>query len=140
MQASLVKVLFIIGLFLVLFVGLPLHLGLPVSKMYLITKIKPITPLTPIYYVQLIRERAQELFVFGDEDRAYFELTIAQKRIAEAEYLKSQDLGMMSRNQSELALWSDIKAANLMAKIQDKIDIKYLRDMQEMNQKRLELL
>lgn len=134
---GLFKLWIIFGLMLFLLIGMPISLGLPVSRVYMVGVIKPITPLSPIFYLKVMREGLQKRFVFGEEGLAYFELTIAEKRIVEAEYLNALNLGKMSQNQSELAIWSDIKAANLMDRIQDKIDIKYLRGMLEKNQKRL---
>lgn len=128
------------GLVLLLLIGIPITLGLPMNKIYMISQLKPVTPLTSIYYLKVARENMQKRFVFGEEDLAYFELTIAEKRISEAEYLKAKDLSKISENQIKLAQLSNIKATKLIEKIQNKVSVEYLLVMERKNQQRLENL
>lgn len=85
-----------------------------------------ITPLSPLYLVKLTREYLQSLFVFGDEDLAYFNLTLASKRLKEAEILKENKQYIVELRQVKLAKNYQKIADRYVDTLRDKVDINYL--------------
>ena len=128
------KLLIIVGLIFGLLFTIPISLGLPIEKIYLVSHVRPITPLTPLFYLKVFREYMQQQFVFGDEDQAYFHLTLARKRIAEGAYLKSLGLTKMADRQRWLAENEQRIGFNKADKMSDKVDVEYLRSMHNRNQ------
>lgn len=121
-------------------IGVPISLGLPVNKIGMISRVSPVTPLTPLYYVKLLRERAQNFFVIGDEDNAYFKYTVAGKRLGEANFLRSVGLDQMASRQKESARRLIAEADGHTEKVRHKVDVQYLRQMRADNQQLLQQL
>lgn len=71
----------------------------------------------PIYQIRLLREHIQSKFVFGDEDTAYWHLTIAQKRIKDGH--------------PAAAKVHKLQAQGYISQLKDKTDINYLVDLLE---------
>jgi hypothetical protein len=134
------KILVIICLIVFLVIGVPISLGLPVNKIGMISRVSPVTPLTPLYYVKLLRERAQSFFVFGDEDSAYFKYTLASKRLSEATFLRSVGLDQMVSRQKESARRLITEADRHTEKVRDKVDVQYLRQMKSDNEQLIQAL
>lgn len=106
----------------------------------MISRVSPVTPLTPLYYVKLLRERAQSFFVFGDEDSAYFKYTLASKRLSEATFLRSVGLDQMVSRQKESARRLITEADRHTEKVRDKVDVQYLRQMKSDNEQLIQAL
>lgn len=85
-----------------------------------------ITPLSPIYSLKIAREYFQSQFVFGDEDLANFKLTIADKRLKEAEVLKKNQQYTLAFKQLNLAKNYQQIADRYIENLKDKVDINYL--------------
>lgn len=128
------KLLIIAGLVFGLIFTVPISLGLPIRKIYLVGKVRPITPLNPLFYVKVFREHMQQQFVFGDEDLAYFHLTLARKRINEGLFLKSIGVEKIAKRQLWLAEKEQGIGISKLDKLSEKVDVEYLRSMQSANQ------
>lgn len=94
-------------------------------------------PPSPIYLVKITRESVQDLFVFGDEDRAYWLLTKAEKRISEAEKLKSRSMSFLASMQSDAAKKYQTEAMDIITSLKDKVNTNYLTDKYNQNKDRL---
>lgn len=112
------------GLFLsAVFVGLIVFLGS--------------APPSPVYFIKISRETIQDLFIFGDEDRAYWLLTKAEKRISESEKLKSRNIGLLAKFQSDTAQNYQNEAKKIIDLLKDKLNTNYLIDKYNQNSDRL---
>lgn len=85
-----------------------------------------ITPLSPVYPFKIAREYFQSLFVFGDEDLAYFNLTLADKRLKEAEVLQRNQQYILALKQLNMAKNYQSIANEYTKILKDKVDINYL--------------
>ncbi len=97
-------------------------------------------PPSPVYLIKISRETMQNFFVFGDEDKAYWLLTRAEKRISEAEKLKNKNLNFLARYQSETAKVYQFEAEEIIISLKDKINTNYLQDKYNQNKDRLNIL
>lgn len=98
------------------------------------------TPPSPLYYLKIARETVQTFFIFGDEDKANWLLTRAEKRIAEAEKLRSKKLDSLAQMQVDTAKTYQSEAEIILQDLSNKTNITYLRDKYNQNQDRLKLL
>lgn len=94
-------------------------------------------PPSPIYFVKISRESIQNLFVFGPEDQAYWLLTKAEKRISEAEKLKTRHLSILADFQSGTARRYQNQALEMINSLKDKVNTNYLTDKYNQNKDRL---
>lgn len=131
MRLGAAQKVWLIGICMIIFaIGIPISLGLPINRIAEIRRMRPVTPLTPIYYLKIGRENLQKLFVFGDEDMAHFRLTIAQKRINEAQFLRSIGLVMMAGYQKNIAIREmSIGESYLQKLVKKQVDVDYLLKM-----------
>ena len=96
------------------------------------------SPPSPLYYLKVSREFLQSFFIFGSEDKANWYLTLAEKRISEAEQLKSKRLNFIAQKQIKIASEYQKEAEKLLLYLQDKTNINYLLDKFNQNRIRLE--
>lgn len=85
-------------------------------------------PPSPVYLLKITRESLQSYFIFGDEDKAFWALTKAEKRITEAEYLKSKNMNYLADKQVKSAKDYQLEADIIIANLKDKVDRNYLID------------
>lgn len=97
-------------------------------------------PPSPIYFVKITREYIQNFFIFGDEDKAFWVLTKAEKRISEAEILKSKNINYFSSLQLESAKNYQKEADRLITSLKDKVNRNYLIDKYNQNEDRIKAL
>lgn len=94
-------------------------------------------PPSPVYFIKISRETMQDFFIFGDEDRAYWLLTKAEKRISESEKLKSGNIGLFAKLQSDTAKNYQNEAKKIIDSLKDKMNTNYLIDKYNLNSDRL---
>lgn len=82
----------------------------------------------------------QSLFIFGDEDRANWILTLADKRLNEAQKLRLKKLNYFSAFQINTALKYQNEAQGLLEILKNKTNIIYLRDKYNQNDEKLKNL
>lgn len=82
----------------------------------------------------------QAFFIFGDEDKANWLLTLADKRLAEAEKLKVKKLDFIALVQINTAREYQVEAENLLEGLKNKINITYLKDKFNQNNEKLKNL
>lgn len=84
------------------------------------------TPLSPLYYLKTSREFMQSLFVFGDEDKAYWYFTLAEKRLVESKSLQNKHLNWLAKIQLNTAKGYFDQGNNYLKNLIDKADVNYL--------------
>lgn len=87
---------------------------------------RQITPVTPLYLVKTSRESLQGMFVFGDLDTAGWELTLADKRIAEAQLLKTRGLETFADQQQKMAEQHQDRAQRIITLLRSDTNVDYL--------------
>lgn len=97
-------------------------------------------PPSPLYYVKISRETIQSYFIFGEEDRANWLLTRADKRITEAQKLKEKNLNFLAQIQIKTAWDYQREVGILLEDLKNKTNITYLRDKSNQNLDRLKIL
>ena len=97
-------------------------------------------PPSPFYYLKITRESIQTFFIFGAEDKANWLLTRAEKRITEAEKLKTKRLSFFANSQIETAHHYQSEAQVLIEDLKNKTSTTYLVDKYTQNNDRLNLL
>lgn len=97
-------------------------------------------PPSPLYFLKISRESIQTFFIFGDEDKANWLLTRAEKRITEAEFLKSKNLQILSGMQITTADQYQNEASKILDFLSDKTNTNYLQDRYKQNSDRLSKL
>lgn len=97
-------------------------------------------PPSPLYFLKVSRESVQSLFIFGDEDRANWILTLADKRLNEAQKLRLKKLNYFSAFQINTALKYQNEAQGLLEILKNKTNIIYLRDKYNQNDEKLKNL
>src|SRR3989344_5866359 len=96
-----------------------------------------VTPLSPLYYAKIFREFMQSKFIFGTEEKVYRYFSLADKRITEAQYLLSAGAVILAGKQAGLAADYQKKGSEYLINLKDKVDINYLLQMENENNKRL---
>lgn len=119
---------------------LGVFLKIPPGKFWLAFIPKTITPISPLYPVKLIREYFQSLFIFGDEDGAYWELDLAEKRLKEASFLNHYALAAVTLRQVKTAAQYQKLAKEKIDYLSDKTNVTYLLDKYQSNQDQLKSL
>lgn len=109
---------------------------LPILLISLIVFFKSAPP-SPIYLIKISREYIQNFFIFGDEDKAFWVLTKAEKRISEAEILKSKNINYLANLQLESAKNYQKEADTLITSLKDKVNRNYLIDKFSQNEDRI---
>ncbi len=89
------------------------------------------------FYLLVVREEVQSLFVVGNEDNANWNLTRSEKRMNEAKIFKIIHLGFLSQRQLDLARVFQTKAASFIEKERDHADINYLLQKLKQDQDKL---
>lgn len=97
-------------------------------------------PPSPFYYLKASRELIQSVFIFGTEDKANWILTLADKRLVEAEKLKMKKLDFIAAFQIKTARNYQFEAESLLEILKDKTNTTYLRDKYNQNSDRLKKL
>lgn len=97
-------------------------------------------PPSPLYFLKVSREFAQSLFIFGMEDRANWLLTLADKRLSEAQRLKIKKLDYFSALQIATALKYQNEAERMLEILKNKTNIIYLQDKYNQNDEKLKNL
>ena len=97
-------------------------------------------PPSPLYYLKITRETLQTFFIFGDEDKANWLLVRTEKRITEAEKLKSKNLDFLADMQIQTAKNYQVDSKSLLDYLKDKTNINYLTDRYNQNEDRLKAL
>lgn len=97
-------------------------------------------PPSPLYYLKITRETLQTFFIFGDEDKANWLLVRTEKRITEAEKLKSKNLDFLANIQIQTARNYQSESKVLLDYLKDKTNINYLTDRYNQNEDRLKAL
>lgn len=92
----------------------------------IVAAIGPASPISPINQLKVGRERLQEVFVLGDMDRAEWYLTLAEKRITEADQLVAAGLPSLGQLQKVVAKKEYLKSQKYITGLKDKADINYL--------------
>lgn len=116
---------------------LGIFLKVPPAKLWLVFAPKTITPINPLYPVKLTREYFQSLFIFGDEDGAYWELDLAEKRLKEASFLNRYGLAAVTLRQVKTAAQYQKLAKEKIDYLSDKTNVTYLLDKYQSNQDQL---
>jgi hypothetical protein len=94
-------------------------------------------PPSPVYFIKISRETLQSLFIFGEEDRASWALTLAEKRITEAEKLNAKKMDFLADNQLRIAENYQSEAEVLIESLKDKVNRNYLFDKFRANSDRI---
>jgi hypothetical protein len=123
--------------FLVLFFGWVIYWGITPKSISLIVDIHKITPVSPLYYIKTGRESLQSLFVFGDQDLSFWDFTLAQKRLEEAQALQSYSLKKPTQMQIDLAKKYQQEGITHLNRLIDKIDVNYLIKLRDDNKRKL---
>jgi hypothetical protein len=97
-------------------------------------------PPSPLYYLKISRETIQSFFIFGDEDNANWYLVRAEKRLREAEKLKSKNWNSFAQMQISIAMDYQNQAQALLGKLKDKTNTTYLKDRYNQNDEKLKAL
>jgi hypothetical protein len=97
-------------------------------------------PPSPVYYLKVTRESIQTFFIFGSEDKAGWFLTRADKRITEAEKLKTKHLDFFASQQIRTAMDYQSHAQIMLEDLKNKTSITYLTDKYTQNSDRLKTL
>jgi hypothetical protein len=97
-------------------------------------------PPSPLYYLKISRETIQDFFIFGEEDKANWLLTKADKRLAEAEKLKAKNLDFFADRQIITAKNYQAESEALLTYLSDKTNTTYLKDRFSQNNDKLRLL
>lgn len=97
-------------------------------------------PPSPLYYLKIGRESVQSLFIFGDEDQTNWLLTRADKRLTEAEKLKSRGLNFFADIQINTAKQYQSEAEVLLEDLKNKTNIIYLKDKYNQNLEKMNKL
>ena len=82
-----------------IFVFLLIYSLIHLKHLFLVFNPQKITPISLFYPLVISREHLQSLFVFGDEDKCFWHLVLAQKRINEAQILFDHSLLPYGRKQ-----------------------------------------
>ena len=96
-------------------------------------------PPSPLYYLKITRETIQSYFIFGQEDRANWLLTRADKRISEAQKLKDKNLDFLAQIQTNIAWEYQWEVDELLRDLKNKTNITYLTDKSNQNLDRLKI-
>lgn len=97
-------------------------------------------PPSPLYFLKIARESVQSVFIFGMEDRANWLLTLADKRLNEAQKLRLKKLNYFSAFQIDTALKYQNEAEVMLEILKNKTNITYLRDKYNQNDEKLKNL
>ncbi len=99
---------------------------LTLGSALLIIDPKHVTRVSPFYAVVKAREYLQSLFIFGNQDLTNWHLTLAQKRVEEAQTLKRVQLFNLM-NQVIAELRNEMEIANYFLDLEKgKSDVNYL--------------
>ncbi len=89
------------------------------------------------YTIKTTRETIQSQFIFGDEEQAFWKFNLVDKRLDEAATLKKIGLTSLSQRQVKLAQEYQNQAETHLNKLINVIDVNYLLELRDKNQKRL---
>ena len=90
-------------------------------------------PPSPFYYLKITRETIQTNFIFGTEDKANWLLTRADKRLTEAQKLKSKGFNTLAETQIQTAIDYQKQSEILLLELKDKTNTTYLTDRYNQN-------
>ena len=107
------------------------------NKIELLLNHRKVTAVSPLYTIKITREFLQSKFVFGDEDLAYWYFGLAEKRITEAEILKSSNLNKAATQTAQKASEYQTIGSKYLKNLIDVIDVNYLKQIFTSNQERL---
>lgn len=105
-----------------------------INNLDLLINPKEITPVSPLYLIKTIREDLQFKFIFGNEDTAYWYFSLAEKRIHEAEILKTHGLESLRKSQINLAVKYQSLGLISLKPLIDVINTNYLKQAYEKNE------
>ena len=130
---------FLFPILVILFFGYALSL-VGLRNISLLFSVKNPTPVSPLYYVKITRENFQSFFVFGPIDQAGWHLTLAEKRIQEAQILKEHFATTLFKHQIKLAKDEQQKAEIIISELKGKTDTQYLETTYNRNQQAIKIL
>ncbi len=96
--------------------------------------------LSPLHLLKVGRESFTSLFVLGEEDWAYWHLTISSKRITEATIMKEKGHVKLAYKHLEKARIRQLQARALMNELYLKTNIDYLNNFFDQNEARIAAL
>lgn len=111
-----------------------------VSFLLLLFSVSNSTPISPIYYLKVTREFAQSMFFYGDYDKAYWHLTLAQKRIRESDLLLQKGFNDLSKTQLMKAKNEQKIGQQYLNKLIDVVNTNFLQQMSSQNQNEIDKL
>jgi len=97
-------------------------------------------PPSPFYYLKITRETIQTNFIFGTEDKANWLLTRADKRLTEAQKLKSKGFNALAETQIQTAIDYQKQSEILLLELKDKTNTTYLTDRYNQNSDKIKQL
>jgi hypothetical protein len=107
----------------------------------LIVDVRHATPVSPFYLVKVGRENMQSFFIFGDMDLAGWKLTLAEKRLEEAQILHDRHLEYFANRQLTLANQYQADAQIYITQLKNrKADTNFLTSKYDQNQQKIEAL
>lgn len=111
-----------------------------VSNLDLLLDPRKATPLSPLYYLKVGREYFQSKFFFGEEDALYRKLDLAEKRISEAEILKSRGFVSLANSRINEAKKLLDNVQNKIQSLSEQTNVNYLKDKYTQIQDRIDKL
>lgn len=118
---------------IVLLLGLE-ALTIGVRNFPLLVDPRHITPVSPMYGVKRLREILQSQFIFGDQDQAGWDITLASKRIEEARTLQGHNLSVQKDRQLKLARNNQAEAKVLIEKLKSNTNVDFLVTSYDQNE------